>query len=93
MSLAKCIYLLSLILFVSNSFDFSEGRRLLYSPEIPPTESPIINIIQLDQDSLPLSPINIHQISSVLSDDDGYEVLAPAPNNIHGDDAVLAPVN
>ncbi|KAL3344792.1 hypothetical protein AABB24_023969, partial [Solanum stoloniferum] len=62
------IYLLSLIIFVSNSVEFLEGRRLLLS-KIPPIKASIIDVTVLE-DSLALAP-SIPQIDDVDDHDDG----------------------
>ncbi|MCE3215829.1 hypothetical protein HAX54_003663 [Datura stramonium] len=73
----KVIYLLSLILFISNSVNFSEGRLLL-STNNPPAEAPQfpINVPVIFEDSLDVAPIS-PQIP-LFSDDDTDTVLAPA---------------
>ncbi|KAH0696743.1 hypothetical protein KY290_014140 [Solanum tuberosum] len=70
------IYLLSLIIFVSNSVEFLEGRRLLLS-KIPPIDVTIL------EDSLALAP-SIPQKNDVDDHDDG-SVLTYVSISTHDD--------
>ncbi|KAL3376656.1 hypothetical protein AABB24_003207, partial [Solanum stoloniferum] len=74
------IYLLSLIIFVSNSVEFLEGRRLLLS-KIPPID------VTLLEDSLALAP-SIPQKNDVDGHDDGSVLtsVSISTHDDHGDD-------